>query len=509
MPQYKLTEGGLQWQFQNSRSKIQIFGGGFGNGKTTSGVIKALQLARDYPGSNGLIARSTYPKLNDTVRKEFLKWCPDVWVKRKNLSQDNIVELVNGSVINFRYIAQQGKSNESSTSNLLSATYDWILVDQVEDPEITHKDFNDLLGRLRGNTVYQGNDPTMPSTGPRWMILLCNPTRNWVYRQLVKPLHDYKVGIKNPDLLVDKDGNPIIELYEGSTYTNAENLEPDFIETLESAYKGQMKKRFLEGEWGGFEGLVYPQYDPAVHMQHKESLLTYLEQLIRDGFAPNIIEAYDHGIAKPSCYGLGFADFAGNVFILDGFHEAEKSVEWIADQIKRKRRDLYSAFGIDCRDNAIFADPAIFRRVSGDKKTVGVAVSGLFKECGLRMIRANNDIISGIAKVQSYLAIDSAHRHPILMTYGSPRIFFNSDLSFIDQEIVDYYWRKDTQGEYEDQPMDRNDHAMDMIKYILSLRPRIAQFIRKPDKLPAPFFRWHEVETNKARSRNHRYGHVS
>ena len=122
------------------------------------------------------------------------------------------------------------------------------------------------------------------------------------------------------------------------------------------------------------------------------------------------------------------------------------------------------------------------------------------------MTRANNDIVSGIAKVQSYLAIDNAHRNPLTLTAGSPRIFFNNDLSFIDQEIVDYYWKKDTQGEYEDTPMDRNDHAMDCLKYLLSLRPRVALFVRKPDRLPASFFRWHEVETQTARTRNHRYG---
>ena len=78
-------------------------------------VIKALMLAKHYPGSNGLIARSTYPKLNDTIRKEFLKWCPDSWIKRKALSIDNVVELENGTVVNFRYIAQQGKSGEGSS----------------------------------------------------------------------------------------------------------------------------------------------------------------------------------------------------------------------------------------------------------------------------------------------------------------------------------------------------------------------------------------------------------
>jgi hypothetical protein len=158
------------------------------------------------------------------------------------------------------------RSTETSSSNLLSATYDWIVVDQIEDPEITEKDFLDLLGRLRGSAEYTGDDPTMPRTGPRWIVLLCNPTRNWVYRKLVKPLQDYKNGIPNDNLMTDESGKPIVELFEGSTYTNRDNLPEDFIETLESAYQGQMRSRYLLGEWGAFEGLVYPQYDPVVNM---------------------------------------------------------------------------------------------------------------------------------------------------------------------------------------------------------------------------------------------------
>ena len=72
MPNYRLEQGSIQWQFNRSRAKMQIMGGAFGNGKTTALVIKALQLVKDYPGCNGLLARETYPKLNDTLRKEFL-----------------------------------------------------------------------------------------------------------------------------------------------------------------------------------------------------------------------------------------------------------------------------------------------------------------------------------------------------------------------------------------------------------------------------------------------------
>ena len=193
MPTFKLEKGNLQDRFLRSTAKIQIFAGGFGNGKTSAACIKALELAKNYPGSNGLMARSTYPKLNDTLRKEFVNWCPDHWVTSfpKSANGSNTCTLKNGTTINFRYIAQQGKSgNEATTSNLLSATYDWIIVDQMEDPEIVYKDFLDLLGRLRGMTPYVGEDNDAEPSGPRIFVITVNPTRNWVYRKLVKPLHD-------------------------------------------------------------------------------------------------------------------------------------------------------------------------------------------------------------------------------------------------------------------------------------------------------------------------------
>jgi hypothetical protein len=504
---YRLKEDSVQWHFQNSRAKIQIFGGGFGNGKTTSAVIKAIQLAKNYPGSNGLIARSTYPKLNDTIRKEFLAWCPNKWIARKALSIDNVVELTNGSVINFRYIQQHGKGGESSSSNLLSATYDWIVVDQMEDPEIAEKDFLDLLGRLRGNAQYVGDDPTMPHTGPRWLIACVNPTRNWVFRKLIKPLQDHAKGIPNADLMVDDDGKPIIELYEGSTYTNKDNLPADFIATLESAYQGQMRERYLMGLWGAFEGLVYPQYDSSIHLLPATDMWDYLEKIIAEGFAPTFIESYDHGIAKPACYGLSFVDHMNNVFELLGFYLKEKRIDELAELIKASRARVEQKVGfVDF--GPILADPAIFRRTSGNSKTVGITVAGLFQEDhDLFMMRANNDVVSGIAKVQSYLATDPTHFHPIYGTPDAPHIYFNNELNWMDTEFGDYYWKKDTAGEYEDTPTDRNDHGMDRLKYSLTHRPKIARLIIPDKKIIPRRKRWTEAPDSNQQvdRRKHRY----
>ena len=39
-------------------------------------------------------------------------------------------------------------------------------------------------------------------------------------------------------------------------------------------------------------------------------MLAYFDQLTESGAYKNIIEAYDHGIAVPACYGFGFTDRA-------------------------------------------------------------------------------------------------------------------------------------------------------------------------------------------------------
>lgn len=525
MATFRLYKDSLQDRFQKSRAKVQLFGGGFANGKTANACIKALKYAKDYPGSNGLMARSTYPKLNDTLRKEFIKWCPKDWIASfpKSANASNSCTLTNGSTINFRYIAQQGKNNqESTTSNLLSATYDWIVVDQIEDPEIVHKDFLDLLGRLRGMTPYMGDDPTMPDTGPRHFIITTNPTRNWVYRKLVRPLHDLstidpltkqaKRITVNSDLLceTDDEGNmlfnedglptPIIELFEGATYENKENLEQDFIKTLEASYKGQMRERFLLGNWGSYEGLVYPQFNEAIHVLSHDAIINYYNQLCISSDEVTYLEGYDYGMAVPYCYMWGFVDDRGNVFLVDGEYEKELSPETQAEQINNHRQK----YGIS-KDNHVLADPDIFRRKGGEKKLVGRSIADMFLEDGIYCTRGNNAILNGIVKVGQYLNIHANHQNPITGEWNAPYMYVSDKLEFCINEFNDYYWKKDTTGDVQDMPIDKNDHAMDTVKYMLSHRPSISKLIVAPRKQNVGWRKWGERDMQEER-RNVRHG---
>lgn len=537
MATFKLEKGSLQDRFLHSRAKVIIYGGGFANGKTSGACIKCVQIAKDYPGANILMARSTYPKLNDTLRKEFLKWCPPHWIESfpKSANATNTCTLTNGTTINFRYIAQQGKSgNEATTSNLLSATYDFIVVDQMEDPEIVHKDFLDLLGRLRGMTKYEGDDPTMPETGPRQFIITTNPTRNWVYRKLVKPLHDLlpydpetgkkKRPIINPDLLceTDEDGNmlfddnkmpvPIIELFEGSTYENKDNLEADYIKTLESSYKGQMRKRFLFGKWASYEGLVHPEFSEATHVVSHPAMENYYNRLKLITDKMTIIEGYDYGLAVPYCYLFGFADHLGNVFLMDGEYHAEEPLD---HHINGRHLgddhdfdgivDIRKRYGEEETDSMIFADPDIFRRKTAGKKLIGKAISDMMLEDGIICRRGNNDITNGLVKVNQYLTIMQQHQNPITGEFGAPRLYVSDKLEFFIDEISDYYWKKDPTGDVQDKPVDKNDHAMNTTKYMLSERPNIAKLLKAEPKKDVGWRSWGERDIQDKR-RDVRHG---
>ena len=514
MPTFSLHRDSLQDRFLQSRAKVQVYGGGFANGKTSAACIKAVQIAKDYPGSNILMARSTYPKLNDTLRKEFLKWCPTHWIESfpKSANASNTCSLRNGTTLNFRYIAQQGKQQEATTSNLLSATYDLIVVDQMEDPEIVHKDFLDLLGRLRGMAKYEGDDPTMPETGPRQFIITTNPTRNWVYRKIVKPLHDLDNGILNEDLLCESDRNgkmvfdkvrkpiPIIELFEGSTYENKENLEADYIKTLEASYKGQMRSRFLLGQWASYEGLVYPTFNESVHVLSHHSIENYYKRLAIQAQKLTILEGYDYGLAVPFCYLCGFVDALGNVFLMDGGYEKELSLEEHINCIKEKREE----YGLDS-SNMILADPDIFRRKTVGKKLVGKSISDMMLEEGILCTRGNNDIANGIVKVNQYLIPQRNHQNPITGEYNSPYLYVSDKLDWWINEISDYYWQKNPTGEQIDKPVDKDDHAMDTTKYLLSHRPNVSVIMAKMKPKQVGWYKWGERDIQSDR-RSARHG---
>lgn len=501
MPVYKLKEGSTQWKFHQSVAPIQIFGGAFANGKSTALIAKAIRLIESYPGSTGLMARATYPKLDGTLRKDFLRWCPANWIKRAPTKDDNTAIMKNGTTVQFRYIAQRGKNAEdgSTTSNLLSATYDWIIVDQIEDPEIQYKDFLDLLGRMRGQTPYRPKgeeDPRMPSTGPRFFMIGLNPSQNWTYREVIQPVIMFRdKGIRSDKLIVDPDTKvPMVELFESDTYANADNLPADYLRVLEATYRGQMRDRYLLGKWAAFEGLVYPAFDSNKHFLTRKQANDYLLDCKRRHVRLEVLEGYDYGQVSPTCYLFSFVDDYGRVIVLDGFHKPEFPYDLHAGAIKEIRA-RYAGM-LDVKD-PIQADPAIFRRQVIAKQDTGQTLARLLSDMGLKLRPGQNDMLPGIAKVGGYLNDKPGVKHLVTEEEPSPLLYFVDDLAFIQEEFGSYYWKRNPQGNHIDEPVDHNDHSPDTVKYMLSRLPEPSKIILPSHRVVPKWKFWYEVSNEE------------
>lgn len=495
--QYRLIEDSTQYKFHLSRNKVQIFSGGYANGKSTALVIKLIGILRDYPGCDALLGRSTRAKLEETTKKIFFRWCPKDAIDKMPTKDRPTCILKNGSKITFGYIRQEGKGGGGdTTSNVLSATYDVVAIDQIEDPEITYKDYLDMFGRLRGNTPYRGNDPTMPRIGPQWLLLACNPTRNWVFRKVVKPLYLHQqTGIVSEDLLIDEDGNVLIDLFNGDTDENSINLSDAFLKSLRASHRGAMGQRFIKGLWEAYEGLIYPDFELTRHVVRHSEVVRYFKEGISEFYHPEFLEGFDYGISNPSCYILAYCDPYGNVILCDGLYEPTKTISGTSKEIIKIRKE----WGVDFDRYIDGADPSIFKKSTSGKDVVGDTVAKLFQDCGVRMLRGNNNKVNGITKINSYLAIDNARRNVFTGAWGAPRIFVSDKLTWFIDEISDYYWKKSPTGEYEDEPVDKNDHAMDTLKYMMSKKPNIVGMkYRSRIAVPKYLLGWKESDVSSS-----------
>ncbi len=465
-----------------------------------------------------LLGRATFPKLNSTLRREFFKWCPASWIKSFNKTE-NVCVLHNGTTIDFRYLDQRTSGESEQTSNLLSANYDFIAIDQIDDAEITEHDFEQLLGRLRGSTEYVGTDNTMPRTGPRMMVLSCNPTLGWPYKRIVKPYHNYMQGKIDYDLIciVDDDGMPVLDgdgrqqplvsVHEASTYDNAQNVEADYIQTLEATYKGKMRDRYLLGKWVAFEGVVYDEFDENVHVQPYEYMMDHLRSLRAEGYELIPIEGYDFGITEPSCYIVGVADAEGVVYLLDGFYERELGIEEQARRI-REKRELYAAPSLLTSELIVKADPQIAKRTNASMGAVGDSVMEMFRKQGIWMTMGNNDIMNGILKVKERLYVRQHTLNPFTSAYGCPSLFVADTLQFVRDEFATYRWKRGVHSDVPtDKPVDVNNHAMDTLRYMLSAGvPRPRRLPRTPRPLNPLVRKWSESSDNAiSHNRSHRY----
>lgn len=163
---------------------------GIGTGKTYMLLLKVRKFCLDYPNSLALIVRKEFTDLRDSTMKDFERYFNEKPSSEKDFNYPN------GSSIMFRHA--------SELAVLKNINLSLFAIEQAEEFE-TEEAFTFLRDRLR-----RDNAPL------RQGCLIANANgHNWIYR----------MWVNNP-------ASDDFDVSLASTFDNADNLPPDFIEDL-------------------------------------------------------------------------------------------------------------------------------------------------------------------------------------------------------------------------------------------------------------------------------------
>lgn len=387
-----------------------------GTGKTRANLEKLHLVLSKYPGARALMVRKTHASLKDTALQTY---------QQKMLHPLDGVTFYGGSAVEpaqFRYPngSRLMIGGLDKPTKVMSGEYDVIYVNEAT--ELTEADWEALTTRLRnGRLPYQQMlGDCNPDAPTHWLKLRADAGKV----VMLESRHE-----DNPELF-DADGN----LTERGR---------DYLGKLD-ALTGVRFLRLRLGIWAAAEGMVYEEWDRAVHLVDRITI-------------PDSWPRYwvvDFGYTNPFVWQAWAVDPDGRAYRYREIYRTRRLVEDHAKDIKRLTANEPKPRAIICDHDA------------EDRAT-------LEKHLGLKTVAAHKAVSPGIQAVQSRLRVAGD---------GRPRLFLVRDaLDERDAELADakkptcteeefegYIW--DTSGGRKkgEEPVKLNDHGMDAMRYLVA-----------------------------------------
>lgn len=383
-----------QQRFMACLAHYVAFVGGIGSGKTYTGCIRALKAAYGQIGDKataiptpnlGAITAPTYPMLRDVTIRTFFELA-DKHIVSFNKSEA-VATLKNGSQILFR--------STEHPDRLRGANLSWWFGDEAAlyTPDV----WRIMIGRLRQHGI---NGYAWLATTPKG--------RNWIYQEFVQQVRaDY-------------------EIFKAKTSENI-YLAPEFVENLRTSYVGDFAAQELDGEFVAFEGLIYPEFDRALHITNRDLDKQYTR----------VVCGVDWGFANPGVMLVIGVDGDGRATLLQEHYKRQRHIDdWVT--VAKQIRSQYTVSAWYCDPS----EPDYIKKL---------------RDAGLNAVQANNTVTTGIQVVKARL---------IRQADGKPRLLLRPDAVNIAAEFEQYVWAENRYG-VRDEPLKSNDHALDALRYAL------------------------------------------
>jgi hypothetical protein len=237
--------------FHESRAKYRLFGGAAGPGKTKALLMEAIGQAHDYPGSNTLLLRRTFPELEGSLLQYFRRDIPRQAYKSFSESKHQ-VEWNNGSITRFGYCA-----NESDVYQYQGGEYVFIGIDELT--HFTLRQWQFLTSRNR--CTVRGSKPSMAGAtnpgniGHAWVKSL------WIDGQPAP-------GMERPEEYNAADYDFIAARFSDNPIFAR---DASYKATL-SALPTHLKRALLDGDWDVIAGQYFDRFDLRRHVGRPEEI---------------------------------------------------------------------------------------------------------------------------------------------------------------------------------------------------------------------------------------------
>jgi PBSX family phage terminase large subunit len=212
-------------------------------------------------------------------------------------------------------------------------------------------------------------------------------------------------------------------------------VDDSYKNMVKNSLSGVYYKRFYDGEWCLAEGAIFDFFDRSVYVVSRPP------------------RAADYWIVGVD-YGTNNAFAAVLLGVSTGQYQQNKPLMWVEkeyywDHKVKGRQKTSSEFADDLKD---WLYPYSIKSIYIDPSAANFRLD--LQRRGMHPVNADNDVQNGIGKVTSE------------MKRGS--LFICSECTNLIREIESYVWDTKSADKGYDEPMKKDDHAIDALRYAVN-----------------------------------------
>jgi phage terminase large subunit len=397
-----------QMQFIKNQSRFLVYSGSVGAGKSQSICLK-LAMRASVPGAREILARKTFASLRYSTLKTLIEGDGGV---PPILPLGSYTHNKSEKRIKIKGGGEILYLGLDDPEKIGSINASGIAVDEIT--ELTWKDWVQLKARIRsphpmGNQIYGATNPYLPT--------------HWVAKEWGLAL-DYKAQPDHESIQTRTDDNFF--------------LDSKYVESIRSL-TGTDYQRFFLGQWVGSDAQVFPMFDRSKHVffvsdQPKEF--------------KKILIGVDDGFTDPFAVVVIGIDSLDRHWIISEIYQSEMVSTEKVECVER----LASKYSCPIEIQVDSAAPDLIASIQ-EKKIA--PTSGAKK--------GPNSITQGISLITDMMSKDIE---------GVPQLRISENCLKTIAEFESYERQKDRHGNILEDPIDKNNHTIDAVRYALRRDPK-------------------------------------